>query len=185
MAEREALTAAYVRSILYYDPETGVFTWRARPASMFNDGKHSAAHRASLWNSRYSGTVAGKIDDRGYRIICISSRMYRAHRLAWLWMAGDWPTAEIDHVNLDKDDNCWSNLREATHSQNMINRRLHRNNTSGCKGVHWHKRDKKWSAQISKDKRRINLGYFETREDAQSARKEAAERLHGGYVRYG
>ena len=177
------LTAEFVRQILDYNPDTGVLRWKERPASMFKDGEHSASHRAALWNSRYVGTVAGKLERWGYRDVCINHRHYKAHRLAWLIMTGEWPKDQIDHINLNKNDNRWPNLRAATHSENMANRRLHRNNMSGCKGVYWHKRQKKWLVEISKDKRKIYLGCFDMLEDAERVRKEAAEHFHGKYAR--
>jgi len=111
------LTAERLRQLLHYDPETGVWTWRV---------SRSPA-RAS--------DVAGSVFNDGYRYICIDYRSYGAHRLAWLWMTGLFPPAEIDHINLDRVDNRWNNLRAATQTQNKQNTSTHKGSWTGVKGV--------------------------------------------------
>jgi hypothetical protein len=98
LAER-LLMAEELRALLSYGQADGVFTWLVKP------GKRARAIAGNLY--------------RGYRRIKIGPRFYAAHRLAWLWMTGEWPAAEIDHINMDRDDNRWCNLREASHSQNQ------------------------------------------------------------------
>ena len=154
------LTAEYLRSILHYEPETGIFTWKVRTA-----------------NSVKVGDVAGCPDGRGYLRIKVCSRKYQAHRLAWLYVYGEWPKLDIDHINRNGSDNRISNLREVTHKQNQQNRSKPSNNTSGHPGVCWHKRDSKWVAQIRHNKKHTHLGYFATIEEAIAARK-AAEKLY-------
>lgn len=171
------LTAAYVRSILHYDPETGVFTWRRRPLEHF-ETKRSCG----TWNGRYAGNVAGRINI-GYVDIHISNTMYLAHRLAWLYMTGSWPKECIDHINMNRSDNRFCNLREATHSENKFNRPKQSKNTSGHKGVTLHKPNSKWVAKICANGKHRNLGYFDTREDAAAAYAKAARELHGEFAR--
>jgi len=183
MAEREALTAAYVRSILHYDPETGEFRWKERTPDMFAPGRRPVEWSCKTWNSKNAGNVAGVDCGRRYLRIGISGRDYYAHRLAWLWITGEWPLGEIDHINLDKSDNRWSNLREATHSQNTMNRPRRIDNTSGCKGVVWDRSRNKWAARIKLPERNKHLGRFSDREDAARAYELAALEHFGEFAR--
>jgi hypothetical protein len=175
---RNDLTAAYVREALEYDPVTGLFRWRDRPR------EHFATKRAfSSWNACFAGKGAGRQDDVGYRRISICGQVYKGHRIAWLYVTGRWPHAEIDHVNGVKDDNRFANLREATRHENNRNSKRPRNNTSGLKGVCWHKRDGKCRAQIRVSGRNLCLGNFTTPEEAHAAYVKASERLHGVFGR--
>lgn len=160
----DLLDATRLRELLDYDRETGIFTWRQDRSS----GR--------------KGRVAGCAGARGI-IIVISGVQYSANRLAWLHVTGEWPADLIDHRDLDNSNNRWTNLREATYSQNRANIRPYRNNKSGCKGVHWYKSLGKWVARVGKDGKRKHLGYFEVFEDAVSAYATAARREHGEFVR--
>ena len=172
------LTAAYVRSILDYDPETGAFTWRERPREHFKN-----AQAYSAWNTRWPRTVAGSAIAAGYIHIRINMSFYRAHRLAWLWMTGQWPVAEIDHINRSVSDNHWSNLREATSSQNSANQTTRKDNTSGVKGVYWNSRRNKWHARVHANGTCFHLGYFGDIDSAEAAYKTFATTLHGEFAR--
>lgn len=108
---------------------------------------------------------------------------YKVHRIIWLYMTGEWPKAFIDHVNGDGLDNRWANLREATIAENAKNRRLNRNNTSGFKGVSFAKRANKYTAQVTANRKRVCLGFFDTPEDAYAAYCEAAKKHYGEYAR--
>lgn len=125
------ITQEQLKLILNYDPETGEFNWLVKPRN-----------RASI------GGVAGHLRKNGYREISIKGKKYYAHRLAWLYMTGSWPKEHIDHINGNPSDNRFCNLREATRSQNMHNQGVCSNNTSGYKGVCWHKSNQKWEACI-------------------------------------
>ena len=154
------LTAEYLRSILNYDPETGIFTRKVR-----------TANRVKV------GDVAGCKNSEGYLGIKICSRTHQAHRLAWMYVYGEWPTGQIDHINRIRTDNRIANLREVSHKQNNQNRSKPSNNTSGHPGVSWHKQRSKWLAHIKHNQKKIHLGCFNTIEEAIAARK-AAEKLY-------
>lgn len=159
------LTAGHLRSILDYEPTTGVFVWK--------DGFRNK-RRTSM-----SGQKAGHHSRIGYTLINIDRSIYFAHRLAYLWMTSDWPPSRIDHINRDKTDNRWCNLRAATPSQNGANRDAPPLNTSGYKGVSWAPWAKKWRAEIRCNGARFRLGYFDSPELADAAYRSAAD-LHFG-----
>jgi hypothetical protein len=182
MAEREALTAEYVRQILHYDPDTGVFTWRERTPQMFRGVIRDNIHAAKAWNNKNAGNRTGSYS-AGYVLIVIHGVFYKAHRLAWLYMMGEWPKHEIDHIDLDRSNNSFCNLREATRSQNSANTPLRRDNTSGYKGVKWNAKLNKWRACIQYNNKQYHLGCFEYIEDASKAYACAAERLHAEFAR--
>lgn len=94
------------------------------------------------------------------------------------------PKEQVDHINLNPLDNRRANLRLATNSQNQHNRRKYKNNTSGYKGVFWHKKNKRWTAGIRLSGKRIYLGSFSTAELAYKAYCDAAKELHGEFARF-
>jgi hypothetical protein len=160
------LTAEYVRSILDYNPDSGVFTW-----------KKTRANRAK------KGAVAGHRNSKGYLAIRINYVSYQGYRLAWLIMTGNWPECEIDHRDMDPSNNKWENLRQASHNQNKHNRGKNKNNTSGFKGVFWNNQSKKWFSQIACNRKTIYLGIFDTKEKASIAYCKAAEQYHHEFAR--
>jgi hypothetical protein len=163
--EAAALTHDRLRKILHYDPITGNFTWLANKSN------------------RNAGKIAGSVTDNGYRLIKINGRNYLGHRLAWLYMTGEWPKEMVDHKDRIKFNNVWTNLREATRSQNQANAGLPSTNCSGIKGVHWDKKDKKWRAQIGVKGKKINLGGFDTPEPAHAAYVFAANEYFGDFAK--
>jgi len=172
------IDAAFVRSILDYDPETGVFTWRPRPI------EHFKTERAwKIWNTRFSGTFAGGVDGNGYCQIAIDNKRYKSHRLAWLYMTGEWPKDQIDHVNMTRADNRFCNMREATNSENGGNRGAQCNNTSGYKGVNWRNDKSRWRAKIRSNGKDIHLGYFDCPAAASFAYQISADKHHGEFAR--
>lgn len=183
MASKNHITADYVRQALEYNQATGKFHWRERPVQHFQDGKQSAAHNRAAWNGKHAGMVAGTVYDGARIKITLDGRRYLAHRLAWLWMKGKWPADQIDHHDVDPSNNRWLNLREATNGQNAHNTRAHRDNTSGFKGVYWHKLAGKWQAQIMHNGKNIHIGLFDTREEAAAARAIISAKLHGEFAR--
>jgi hypothetical protein len=166
----------YVNSILRYDPETGVLTWRERPREHF-----ATVQVWSAWNARLAGTEAGyaERDQRTfYRRVKINGRLYFAHRLTFLLFWGAWPEEGIDHIDGDGLNNRWDNLRSVSHQENLRNARQRLDNTSGVNGVCWNKRARKWRAEIMVDGRRLHLGLFRTLEEAAAARLVANEQYN-------
>jgi hypothetical protein len=161
------ITHARLQELLEYDSETGEFHWKKR-----------------MSRSVKAGDIAGHTDGDGYRLISIEGQTYRAHQLAWLYRTGEWCSAVIDHRDGNPSNNRWHNLRGATVSQNNANRRLHRNNKCGYKGVVENKWGRFW-ATIQKHGRRLHLGTFATAEEAHAAYMEAARKLFGEFARAG
>jgi hypothetical protein len=159
------LVADDVRQILRYDATTGIFMWLV-----------ATGPRAKI------GTVAG-FKKKGYWSIQIHGRSYLAHRLAWLYVHGEWPDGELDHADNDKKNNAIANLRHASRRQNSCNQRKRRNNTSGYKGVSWHRPNRKWIAQICSNGKKKTIGYFADAKDASEAYAVAARDLHGEFWR--
>jgi hypothetical protein len=167
------LTAEKLRDCLSYDPETGVFvrlTCKQQPGLV----------------GKIAGSFAG---NRGYTQISVGGRLYKAHRLAWLYVYGAWPQGDLDHANGNRADNRIANLREATRSQNNHNGPTRANNKHGVKGVVHiaHVRGfplaKPWRARLTVGRRQIHLGYFETPKAAQAAYAAAAAKHFGDFAR--
>ena len=159
MADHDSITADELRSILHYDPLTGVFT-RIKPTRKCR-----------------VGSVAGSLSSHGYISIWVLKRHYSAHRLAWLYTYGTWPKDQIDHINRNRSDNRICNLRDVTNQQNLCNAGNFSTNTSGRKGVYWDKRDRRWRAGIGNKGKYLSLGCFKTFDEAVAARV-AAETLY-------
>ncbi|ESZ60498.1 HNH endonuclease [Mesorhizobium sp. C120A] len=158
------ITAERLRELLHYDPQTGVFTWLVSP------GKSVKA-----------GAVAGRTPDfDGYGTIRIDRRLHKAHRLAWLYMTGEFPAGQIDHANCDKLDNRISNLRPASNNQNMFNRPGF-SKIGRLKGVN-RKRSGRWGAEVVADGVRHYLGTYDTEEEAHATYTAAARELHGSFA---
>lgn len=164
-----SLTLERLKARLIYNPETGIFVWTETFSGTCRQG----------WPAGRMGT--GK--SANYLRITVDGREYRAHRLAWLWMTGEWPISQIDHINGRGDDNRWSNLRSATQSQNKANSPVYRNSKSGIKGISWNASSRKWNASIQVNKKLIHLGRFADINDAAKAYKLAAEKYFGSFSR--
>ena len=163
------LTQERLKQLLNYVPITGIFTWRVR------NGTRGAV-----------GKIAGSvIHAKKYKAlrIKIDGKPYLSHRLAWLFMTGEWPLTDLDHKNMNTLDNRFKNLREATKKQNGANRSVLSNNVSGYKGVSFYKRTKKWVAYIGNNNKKIHLGYFNTPEEAHAAYVTAANKYFGEFAR--
>ena len=141
-----------LRSLLNYDPITGVFTW------------------AKARRNIEIGDIAGCVNAKGYRYIGVNNALYRANRLAWFYIHGVWPTQQIDHINGDRLDDRIENLRDVTQTRNQRNRK-HGNINSSSKliGVSWNKSSAKWRAQISVGKKTIHIGLYKTEQEAHAA----------------
>jgi hypothetical protein len=159
------LTATRLRHLLDFDPSMGVFRWRTPTSTKMKPGD-----------------PAGCLS-QGYRVIRVEGRMYKASRLAWLYMTGDWPAQLIDHIDCDKANDRWENLREADKSGNGCNRVAQKNNTSGFKGVSKYAYGPGWVAHICRNQRQKHLGVFSTKEEAFAAYKAAVSDWHGEFGR--
>lgn len=156
------ITQKRLKELLHYDPITGLFTWLV-----------ANSNRVKV------GDVAGALGDHGRILIRVDGVLYKAHRLAWLYMTGKWPNPEADHEDTDASNNKWLNLREANRSQNNCNKKNRKDNTSGYKGVYQDKRRSKWMARINGK----FLGYFNTSQGAHAAYCAAAQKYHGQFAR--
>ena len=154
---------------LSYDPNTGLFTRiKSRPGRM-----------AKL------GDVDGGKDKYGYIVIGFKGKKYKAHRLAFGFHLGiivgsDY---EVDHINLIKDDNRFSNLRIATRAENQWNRTVYSSSKSGMKGVYFNKRINKWSGEVKYNGQRIFLGYSDNPDDIYEKYRDVSSRLRGEFNR--
>lgn len=161
------ITRERLKSILKYDPLTGHFT------RLVKRGRYQI------------GEIAGTPDKDGYVIVTVDYVLYKGHRLAWFYMTGVWPSDKIDHKDLNKSNNVWLNIREATEFENKHNRTKYANNTSGYKGVYFIKSTGRWSAKIRVRGVLLHLGYFDTPEIAHEVYKTAAEIYHKAFANFG
>jgi len=148
MTDRDLLMAKYD-----YDPDTGVF------------------RRKTAWGRQKIGDEAGCISPQGYRYLTFKGRATPAHRAAWLWVHGEWPAADVDHINRDRLDNRIANLRSVTRSINCHN--IATRSASGERGVTAASKGHCWGARITVDRKAIYLGNYATKEEAAAARKGA------------
>lgn len=155
------LNASRLRELLSYCQKTGVFhwkVWRGGPAAV--------------------GSVAGCTDSKGYRQIRLDMRNHLAHRLAWLYVYGEFPKGHLDHIDRNPQNNAIANLRECTHAENHQNEGLRSDSTSGATGVSFNKASTKWLAYINKDGFRHRIGLFDSFDDAVAARIAAKKKVH-------
>lgn len=157
------ITQERLKELLAYDPESGLFY---RKLVLDRKGK--------------IGDLAGHISKHlKYRIISVDEVQYFAHRLAWLYIYGEWAPYQIDHINRDRSDNRIANLRLAKNrSEQMQNQTIRRDNVSGYQGVRWYPAYGKWVAYITVNKKRKTIGYFADVADAISARESSKKELH-------
>ncbi len=160
------LTAARLRELLHYDPETGIFTRKVRTAQ-----RHQVGDRADFVVK--SGGV------KGYHRVTVDSARYLAHRLAWFYVHGEWPLNHIDHLDSDRGNNRIKNLRDATEQLNRENlRRPRRDNSSGYLGVYFHQ--KRWYARVQLHGKLVHQSGHDTPEEAYSAYVAAKRKHHEG-----
>lgn len=163
MTATPVLTQERLKQSLTYDPETGLFTR--------NDSAGGEA----------KGSVAGGVLNTAYIAIRIDRRDYLAHRLAWLYMTGEWPISYIDHINRVPGDNRWENLRAASQTQQNANMGIRKDNTSGYRGVKWDKKRGKWSANIQVNGKQKHLGAFDDKQTAYASYVNAAHAAFGKF----
>ncbi|HMG15799.1 MAG TPA: HNH endonuclease [Saprospiraceae bacterium] len=160
----DGLTQERLKELLHYNSETGLFT-----------------RKVSLNNKVRIGDVAGCYNLSGYVDIRVDVKKYKAHRLAFLYMLGRWPYDEGEHKDGDGYNNKWDNLRDATHAQNMKNRKLNDITSTGYKGVY--QRGSKWRAKICVDGEQMCLGVFDTIDSASEAYYAASKLYFGDFAR--
>jgi len=152
------LTVEDLHKIINYCPNTGKFTRNPKCKK-----------------------VARKLTAKGYLRFRVNGKMYMAHRLAWLYMTGEFPVLQIDHINRLRSDNRWCNLREATNSENQFNSFIRLDNTSGCKGVSFDYNTGKWRAYMQNNKKWSHIGLFKSKDEAIIAVQEAMKKHRGEF----
>lgn len=148
-----------LKQVLRYNKTSGEFKWKA------------------------SKKKAGYVNARGYWEVKYKGKRYPAHRLAFFLVNGEWPSLVVDHKNGNKIDNRWINLRLCTVQENTYNSKIPKHNTSGFKGVTFHKPSGKWWAHIKKDGKRISLGYYSNAREAARAYNKKARELRGEFAK--
>lgn len=161
-AERRKFTIEELKSVLHYDPETGHFTWLTGRRCKVNGGR------------------AGILKE-GYIRIKFGGTNYYSHRVAWFYVTGEWPKGILDHKNRDGTDNSFSNLREATASQNAGNSAVRKNNKLGVKGI-VRRSDGKFEAKIRKNYKAVCIGRFDTLAEASAAYAREAKKCFGEFA---
>ncbi|MCG7388320.1 HNH endonuclease [Pantoea sp. ACRSB] len=161
------ITADELKRLFEYNPDTGVFI-----------------RRKSLGPCAAGAIVRTKALN-GYLSVMVNGKGYLLHRLAWLITTGGWPIGQIDHVDGNRSNNAISNLRDASGSQNQYNKKRQGNNTSGFKGVSYHKKTRRFRASINVNGKQISLGYFDTAQRAHQAYVDKAREIAGGFANAG
>jgi hypothetical protein len=158
-------TQAVLRRFFSYDQQSGLLRWRVPRG------------RSTV------GDEAGSPNKDGYKTVGLNGKNYKVHRIIWKLVTGNAPAEQIDHVDLDRANNRWINLREATCCENKQNSRTSASNSSGVKGVSYNKSERKWEAYIMAERRFVFLGRFKTLEKATSAVADVRVKMHGDFAR--
>jgi len=164
---KQILTHERLKELFEYSKEKGILT------------------RKIYRGGRVAGSIAGNLDkSEGYWNVGVDGRKYKLHRVIFFYVTGAFPENEIDHINGNRADNRWCNLRDVSKSDNQKNAARRRDNKSGCTGVSWHKRERKWFVRIQSKKQYIEIGSYTDINDAIIARKEAEEK-YGFHTNHG
>jgi hypothetical protein len=153
-----------------YDPETGLLTWKFSSAQIKQGsevGTNSSTPKSCT----------------KYRAVRLFGLNYKIHRIIWLMQTGEYPKGDIDHIDGNGLNNKWENLRDVTHSQNLMNAAVRSDSTTGYKGVSYDKARERWYAYINIDGKRKMLGRHRTLQEAVTARSNAEKELFGEYSR--
>lgn len=169
------ITGDIVRSLLDYDPVSGVLVWKSREGS--DRGTHS-------WNAKHAGKRAGGSRGvYGYRGVKILGKVYMEHRVIWLFVNDEWPKIDIDHINGDSEDNRLENLRVATRTQNIQNQKCRMDNLAGLKGIQWRSDMKKYHVRITVNGIRRTVGWYVDPNEAHAAYCREAGVSFGEFAR--
>ena len=160
MKPKDDLPPEYIQSIFNYDAEKGILTHKKRHAVK-------------------EGAIASYVMNHGYAGVKIHQKLYLVHRIIWTFVTGQWPKLDIDHINCDKTDNRWSNLREATRTENCMNGRARRHHLKGA----YVQKNGRWQSHIKIRGLHCHLGTFLTEKDANAAYKAASEQAFGSFAR--
>lgn len=177
------LTQERLKHYLHYEPETGIFTW-------LNVNINTPKSKIGMRAGRLLGSIRNTNDNR-YLVVNLDHTMYRLHNLAFLYMTGSFPKETVDHINLDKLDNRWNNLREATVKENSYNRKVQADSTTGVKGLY--ERKGAWQVRVMVNAKAYTILFtFEKYEGAEAAKSEALlylrelrQQLHGEFANHG
>lgn len=162
------ITQSRVRELLNYDPESGELCWRI-----------------SRGNRIPAGKVIKCVGNHGYIVVRIDGVLHLAHRIIYLYMTGNFPERFLDHVNGNRTDNTWANLREASLFENSQNTKIRSDNRSGIKGVYRPRGKDFWIARINYKGQHHHLGVFSTKQDAGEAVRGARDALHRQFANHG
>lgn len=160
------ITQERLKELFYYHPSSGDFV-----------------RLVSVSSNTKAGDQAGCPDKLGYLVIRVDGVLYKAHRLAWLYVHGEWPPAGIDHEDTVENHNWITNLRPANQSQNCCNIGLRADNTSGHKDIKWRPKRNKFTVEVQFEKKSRYVGIYSKLEDAVVARDEALAEMHGAFAR--
>lgn len=156
----KTLTQKRLKELLHYDPDTGIFTRKVKV------------------QGRDIGSIAGGVD-KGYWRISVDGKRYRANRLAFLYMTGEFPKYFCDHINEIRLDDRWINLRDVTNSQNLLNRKnANIDSKTGLKGIHWCNERNAYVVSLTINKHKKNLGRYKAIEDAIKIRNEMVKKYY-------
>lgn len=179
MASKPLPSPELLRQVLRYDANTGKLFWLPRPVGMFaSEWAWKVFCKTREWREAFTS-----ISGHGYPHGSVFGSYVQAHRVAWAVHHGEWPRDQIDHINNDRSDNRMCNLREATNSQNHMNKPKSVANSSGHKGVSPTKCGKKWRVRVKVNGKMKQYGEFLRIEDAVARYAEVSAMLHGEFSR--
>lgn len=171
-------TQEFLLECFIYNKVTGSLVWKVRPLHHFKN-----AHGMNTFNSKYSGKkITSQVNGR-YFVVRLAGRHYLSHRVIWKMMTGLDPAMNIDHIDTNKKNNSWSNLRLATKQENAFNQGASPRNKTGFKGVSYDSTRDAFYACIQIEGKTKSLGRFSTPEQAHLAYVEAAKAAHGNFFR--